>query len=137
MLKFESSAEGKRLSMLKLKQALEPLGFTVGGNWDYDHGYMDLKVGDTEGNQYLRLPILAVDGQLEDESCIVEIGKPFLLSHVYDGEEDIDEEGNVGNVSASFNQFKEPKNKDAEFPAELIDWGKGILIKVESELENV
>lgn len=132
MIKLKSNIDGKQFTLLKLKDTLEPMGYTVGGNWDYDHGYLDYKIAETEGNQYLRVPFVAIDGEVEDPNCKVKLGTPFLLSHEY--EDEIDEEGNVGNVSATFNQFKEPKDKDAEFPTEFEAKGKVLVAKLEAAL---
>ncbi|RID87777.1 hypothetical protein D1970_02725 [Mesobacillus zeae] len=50
------------------------------------------------------MPVKALDGDLEKDSLRVLIGTPFLLDHQFKTE--VDEEGNIGNVSASLNQFK-------------------------------
>ncbi|PLR96064.1 YugN-like family protein [Bacillus sp. T33-2] len=134
MIEIQSTIEGKQYALYKLKDILEELGYTIGGNWEYDHGYFDYKIDDEEGEQYLRLPFQAVDGQVDDEGSIVRVGRPFLLSHIYDT--GIDEEGNVGNISASFNQFKEPANKDAEFPQKYLNLGKTQVEKLETALEG-
>ncbi|CAM3680041.1 hypothetical protein D1970_02720 [Mesobacillus zeae] len=55
MIRIESSIEGKQFTLGGLKEVLEPMGFTVGGNWEYDHAYFDFKIDDEHGDQqYLR-----------------------------------------------------------------------------------
>ncbi|CRH76096.1 YugN-like family [Chlamydia trachomatis] len=63
---------------------------------------------------------------------MVELLQPFLLSHKY--EDGIDDEGNIGNLSASFNQFAEPENPDAEFPENYISLGKTLVRDLEKLL---
>ena len=134
MIEIKSTLEGKQAVLSGLKSKLEGLGYTVGGNWDYDHGYFDYKLDEGEEEQYLRIPITALDGDLEQENSRVELGRPFMLSHEY--KTDVDVDGNVGNVSASLNQFREPSDKDAPFPKKFIEMGVGLVKNTETELLN-
>ena len=131
MYEIQSKIEGKQFDLYKLEQKLKPIGYTIGGNWDYDHGAFDYKLDDQESYQYLRVPFTAIDGELDARGCTVELGRPFLLSHQY--EDGIDEHGDTGNFSASLNQFQAPVDKDADIPSRYIDRGKRIV----SDLENV
>jgi hypothetical protein len=133
MIEIQSTIEGRKYDLYKLEQILKPLGYSVGGNWDYDHGSFDYKIDDEDGYQFLRVPFKAVDGQLDSRNCTVEIQKPFLLSHVYEGGIDHDH-SEIGNASASFNQFQEPENKDAQFPDKYIDTGKALVKELEEAL---
>ncbi|WP_174734858.1 YugN-like family protein [Mesobacillus harenae] len=132
MIEIPSKVEGVNYTMNKLEERLEPIGFTIGGNWDYDHGYFDYKIDDGTGDQYLRLPFQAVTGEVDQETAKVELGRPFILSHIQ--EQGVDEEGNVGALTGSFNQFKEPADKNAPTPDKFVDIGKTMVIKLEEVL---
>ena len=129
MIELPSKLEGRQFDLYKLEQKLKPIGYSIGGNWDYDHGAFDYKLNDEEGYQFLRLPFTAVDGQLDVRNCTVELGRAFLLSHLY--EDGLDDEASTGNFSGSFNQFQEPVDKDANFPNQLIDSGKALVAELE------
>ncbi|NRD76369.1 hypothetical protein HPT25_02560 [Bacillus sp. BRMEA1] len=132
MIDIPSKIEGMKFDLFKLEQKLKPIGFSIGGNWDYDHGCFDYKLNDQEGYQFLRLPFTAVEGELDVRDCTVELGRPFLLSHVY--EPGIDEEGKTGAISGSFNQFQEPIDKDGNFPSHEVDRGKSLVERIETIL---
>ncbi|WP_163184279.1 YugN-like family protein [Neobacillus sedimentimangrovi] len=132
MIEIPSKVEGLQFDLYKLEQKLKPIGYSIGGNWDYDHGAFDYKISEDSGYQYLRLPFKAIDGQLDARGCTVELGRPFLLSHEY--EENIDEQGQSGVFSGTFNQFQEPTDKDANFPNQYIDVGKTLVQELEDLL---
>jgi hypothetical protein len=132
MIELLSEIEGKQFDLYKLEQKLKPIGYSIGGNWDYDHGAFDYKLNDEDGYQFLRLPFTAVDGQLDVRNCTVELGRPFLLSHLYEG--GLDDQGSTGVFSGSVNQFQEPVDKDASTPDQFIDVGKSLVEKLESLL---
>ena len=73
MIEIPSSVEGKQFDLYKLEQKLKPIGYSIGGNWDYDHGAFDYKINDEVGYQFLRLPFSAIDGQLDANNCTVEL----------------------------------------------------------------
>lgn len=130
MIEIPSSVEGKQFDLYKLEQMLKPIGYSIGGNWDYDHGAFDYKINDEVGYQFLRLPFSAIDGQLDAHSCTVELGRPFLLSHKY-------QIGLDDHVSAgTLNQFSEPVDKDASFPEQYIETGKVLVKELESILSS-
>ncbi|WP_335870376.1 YugN-like family protein [Bacillus sp. 2205SS5-2] len=132
MIEIPSKLAGQSFQLYNLEENLKPLGYSIGGNWDYDHGYFDYKIDDDEGYQFLRLPFVAVDGQLDSKGVTVEIGTPFLLSHDY--QRGLDDHADAGAFSGTFNQFSEPQDKDANFPEELIEVGKQHLKEVEDVL---
>ncbi|MGG0716028.1 YugN-like family protein [Robertmurraya massiliosenegalensis] len=132
MIEIPSSIEGGEYHLNDLERLLKPIGYTIGGNWDYDHGYFDYKMDDQEGYQFLRLPFQVVEGQLDSSVCTVKLGRPFLLAHEYEG--GVDEEADVGNFSASFDQFQSPENKDAPIPDPFIDTGRVLVSELESIL---
>ncbi|MEI5907767.1 YugN-like family protein [Bacillus spongiae] len=132
MIEVPSRLEGQTFQLYKLEQELEPLGYTIGGNWDYDHGYFDYKLGKEGGYQFLRIPFKAIDGQLDSRSVSVKFGKPFLLAHTY--QRGLDDYADAGTFSGIINQFSEPQDKDASFPEEYIEAGKQCVKEVESVL---
>jgi hypothetical protein len=129
MIELPSKVEGLQFDLYKLEQTLKPLGYTIGGNWDYDHGAFDYKLNDERGYQFLRLPFAAVDGQLDARNCTVELGRPFLLSHVF--ESGLDDDASTGTFSGSINQFQDPVDKDGSFPQKYIDSGKALVTELE------
>jgi hypothetical protein len=133
MIEIPSKLEGRQFDLFKLEQKLKPIGYSIGGGWDYDHGVFDYKISeDEQGYQFLRLPFASIDGQLDSPNCTVSLGRPFLLSHEFQGE--LDDNANTGNFSATINQFAEPVNADANFPEEYIDNGKRLVAELESIL---
>jgi YugN-like family len=130
MIEIPSSVEGKQVDLYKLEQMLKPIGYSIGGNWDYDHGAFDYKINDEVGYQFLRLPFSAIDGQLDAHNCRVALGRPFLLSHKY-------QIGLDDHISAgTLNQFSEPVDKDASFPEQYIETGKVLVKELESILSS-
>jgi hypothetical protein len=130
MIEIPSSVEGKQVDLYKLEQMLKPIGYSIGGNWDYDHGAFDYKINDEVGYQFLRLPFSAIDGQLDAHNCRVELGRPFLLSHKY--QIGLDDDISAGTL----NQFSEPVDKDASFPEQYIETGKVLVKELESILSS-
>jgi hypothetical protein len=133
MIELSSAITGKKYDLYKLEQILKPLGYSIGGNWDYDHGSFDYKLDVENGYQFLRVPFKAIDGQLDSRNCTVELQSPFLLSHQYEDGIDLDH-SEIHNVSAIYNQFQAPDNKDAEVQDKYIDQGKALLKELELEL---
>lgn len=134
MIEIPSKLDGQSFALYDLELKLKPLGYSIGGNWEYDHGSFDYKINSEEDYQYLRLPFVATAGQLDASNTTVRLGTPFLLSHKY--QIGLDDHAKIGNFSASFNQFQEPKDKDATFPSEYIDLGKELVSELEAKLLN-
>lgn len=132
MIPIESSLENKVFMLIDLENKLKPMGYVIGGNWDYDHGSFDYKIDDEVGYQFLRLPFKAIDGQLDQAGVTVQLGQPFLLGHKY--QRGLDDHVHVGNFKASFDQFQEPQDPDASIPDEYVEAGKGLVIQLESVL---
>ncbi len=132
MIELPSKVEGKQFDLYKLEQKLKPIGYSIGGNWDYDHGAFDYKINDEDSYEFLRLPFKAVDGQLDARNCTVQLERPFLLSHVY--ESGLDQLGSSG--GGTFNQFQDPVDKDASFPEQYIETGKSLVRELELLLLN-
>jgi hypothetical protein len=135
MIEVPSKIEGKQFDLYKLEQKLKPIGYSIGGNWDYDHGAFDYKLDDEVGYQFLRVPFTAVDGQLDARNCTVEMGRPFLLSHKY--QIGLDDHADAGAFSGTVNQFQEPVDKDASFPEQYVDNGKRLVEELEMLLTDL
>jgi len=132
MYKIPSQIEGEHFELYKLEQMLKPIGYSIGGGWDYDHGFFDFKMADDDGYHFLRLPFSSIEGALDTDGTIVELGTPFILTHVY--QNDLDDFAGIGNVSASFDQFAEPKDEDADIPKKYVDFGKELVRELEQIL---
>jgi hypothetical protein len=132
MIEIPSQLEGQSFNLYKLESSLKPIGYVIGGNWDYDHGYFDYKIDDEVGYQYLRVPFTAVDGQLDSQNTTVQLGRPFLLSHKY--QIGLDDHVSVPDPG-TLNQFSEPQDPDAEFPVKYIDLGKSLVKELEDLLK--
>lgn len=132
MIEIPSKLEGQSFKLYFLEKEMKPLGYSIGGNWDYDHGSFDYIIDDEVGYQFLRVPFKAVDGQLDSQNTSVQIGRPFLLAHKY--QIGLDDNVHIGNFTASFDQFQEPQDKDATFPEEYIELGKSLVKELETIL---
>jgi hypothetical protein len=129
MIEIPSTVEGTQIRLSDLEQKLKPMGYSIGGNWDYDHGYFDYKIADHDGYLFLRIPFSVIEGQLDSDICSVEVQQPFLLNHVY--QEGLDDHAHS---SSTFNQFSEPVDKDGSIPSRYVDIGKSLLKEVENAL---
>ncbi|WP_080844288.1 YugN-like family protein [Cytobacillus gottheilii] len=133
MVEIPSKVKGAHFNLYKLEQQLEPMGYMIGGNWDYDHGYFDYKMdAENKGYHFLRLPFKAIDGQLDSRNCTVECGNPFILSHIY--QIGLDDHAYTSNFTASFDQFSEPVDKDGMVPDEYVVAGKALVQELESNI---
>ncbi|TFE03752.1 YugN family protein [Jeotgalibacillus salarius] len=132
MHKFQSSIEGKEFPLVLLEDRLKKEGYVIGGGWEYDHGYFDLLLSQQGEYLYLRLPFEAEGGELDKDDSTVRMLQPFLLSHQYDP--DRDQDASSGAVSAAFNQFQSPENKDASLSPEQIEHGQATLNRAEKLL---
>ncbi|UTR11573.1 YugN-like family protein [Evansella sp. LMS18] len=131
MIELQSQIENKEYKLIDLENKLKPLGYVVGGGWEYDHGYFDYKIDeDEQGYLFLRLPFTSVDGELDTKGVQVRLGRPFLLAHNFEAGLD---HTNSDDPNPLFNQFSAPVDPDGKFPEEFINTGKEYL----EELEQV
>ncbi|MFS0787615.1 YugN-like family protein [Shouchella sp. 1P09AA] len=133
MIYVSSKIEGKEVKAKELESLLTPLGYSIGGNWDYDHGYYDYKLAEEGGYTFLRLPFTAVEGEVGSSHAVFEMGRPYLLNHVYqDGNTD---EGIGGYIPPAvdglINQFQRPIDKDGEVDEKYVDVAKNLIEEVE------
>ncbi|MEW9502027.1 YugN-like family protein [Jeotgalibacillus marinus] len=134
MIEVKSSLKGFKTTLYKLETILKPLGFSIGGNWEYDHGYFDYPLSKEGSYVYVRIPFTAIEGELDRPGVVVELGTPFILGHQYQA--GVDEEATVGTVTASFNQFQQPTDPDTEIPNEFEKEGRVIIQRVEQAIQE-
>ncbi|MFG6117040.1 YugN-like family protein [Halobacillus sp. MO56] len=132
MIPVSSKLTGEVFTLSELEQTLKPLGYQVGGNWDYDHGYFDYKIADDGSYQFLRVPFTSKQGNLDDYHVTVEIGEPFLLAHKY--QRGMDDHVHVFVGKASIDQFSEPVDPDASVPDEMVEIGRELVRELEAHL---
>ncbi|WP_141540221.1 YugN-like family protein [Bacillus pseudomycoides] len=136
MIPIQSNLEGHTYALFKLEEVLKPLGYSIGGNWDYDKGCFDYKVDEEDGYQFLRVPFTAVEGELDVPGVVVRLDTPYLLSHVY--QDELDDQVNTLAAGASgLDQFAEPQDADGNIKRKYIDIGKALVKELEKHLSNV
>nr|WGD82537.1 YugN-like family protein [Bacillus subtilis] len=129
MIPIPSAIDGQ--SFLLQELVMKPLGYVVNGGWEYDHGYFDYKIDDRDGYLFLRVPVNAVQGSLDERGAAVRIGTPFMLRQVL--QTDVDDQAEGGPFQSLFNQFSEPERRDAEIDPAFLD----ICASLVKELEDV
>lgn len=96
------------------KNILDPLGFTLGGNWDYDRGSFDCALDDGK-KTWIRIPFRVVSGSLDSEQeaqdTLIRFDAPYVLRHIYN--EGIDHKAGVKVAGGLIDQFQEPVDPDA------------------------
>lgn len=131
MITIPSAIDGQSFLLQELEQVMKPLGYVINGGWEYDHGYFDYKIDDTNGYLFLRIPVNAVQGSLDERGAAVRIGTPFMLRQVFRA--DLDDYAEGGPFQSLFNQFSEPERRDAEIDPAYLDIGASLV----KELEDV
>ncbi|WP_050616203.1 YugN-like family protein [Bacillus testis] len=130
MIEIPTRLTGKTFALASLETCLRALGYTLGGNWEYDHGYFDYKIADLPGYTFLRLPIYAYQCDLDEKGASVRLGTPFILAHQY--QPGIDGSySKPSTLTAVFNQFAEPIEKDATVQDEYVILGKALVQELE------
>lgn len=130
MIQLPSSVENRKSTLIELENILKPMGYAIGGNWEYERGFFDYKIDDNNGYVFLRLPFHATKGEIGDRGVEVALGRPFLLAHQY--EDNLDDQ--VMGYSAMLNQFSEPTDKDADIPEKYLEIGKKLVRELEEAL---
>ncbi|MFH0347746.1 YugN-like family protein [Bacillus vallismortis] len=131
MITIPSAIDGQSFLLQELEQVMKPLGYGINGGWEYDHGYFDYKIDDQDGYLFLRIPVHAVRGSLDQRGAAVRIGTPFMLRQVFQA--DLDDYAEGGPFQSLFNQFSEPERRDAEIDPAYLDIGASLV----KELEDV
>jgi hypothetical protein len=119
-----------------LNNFFEEWEFTLGGNWDYEHGYFD-RFLDEAHMVWLRIPFQVTSGTMDGDSdasdAIVKLGTPFVLKHIYN--DGLDPEAVPNVYGGLINQFQEPIEKDADIEAHWVEQAKHILQAVERNIQ--
>ncbi|SHM91889.1 YugN-like family protein [Gracilibacillus kekensis] len=135
MLELDSTVENKVFFYREVKRILEKEGYALGGAWEYDHGYFDYKLANDEGYHFLRVPFHSLKGEIENDNAVIQMDKPYILTHRY--QDDVDAYAESSVIQASFNQFQTPVEKDADIPTPYIEKGKIVLQNLEVLLEQL
>ncbi|RKL64980.1 hypothetical protein CR203_23165 [Salipaludibacillus neizhouensis] len=133
MIEIKSALEDQTYKLMDLENKLKPLGYVIGGGWEYDHGHFDYEMESDGSYLFVRVPFRPVEGEeLDMKGVNVTIERPFLLAHKY--EDGLDED--VHDPNPLLNQFSEPEDSDAEFPQEWVNTGKEYVRELEEVLIN-
>lgn len=134
MKSLETPLEHQTAAFDALRDTLAGFDFSLGGNWDYDHGYFDRSLDEAQ-KVYLRIPFKVTNGnhdlENEESGATIEIGKPFVLKHVYN--EGLDPKAEAETYGAMIDQFQTPLDPDDEVESEWVAKSKELLRKVEGK----
>lgn len=133
LIPIQSNLEGRTYALYKLEEIMKPLGYNIGGNWDYDKGCFDYKIDEEDGYQFLRVPFTAVNGELDVPGVIVRLETPYILSHVY--QDELDDHVNTL-MAGTMDQFAEPKDPDGDVKRKYINIGKVLMQELEKHFLN-
>ncbi|GAF14507.1 hypothetical protein JCM19046_3851 [Bacillus sp. JCM 19046] len=138
MIELESSIEGLTVKARELESLLQPLGYSMGGNWEYDHGCYDYKISEEDGYTFLRLPFRVIEGEVGSHDAVFEINRPYLLHHVYQDKNDDERIGGYipAAVDGLINQFQKPIDKDADVDEKYKVIGQSLLNELEQTLKG-
>ncbi|MBO9605557.1 MAG: hypothetical protein J7639_06385 [Paenibacillaceae bacterium] len=135
MISLTSGLENKEQEFRSLNDYLAAYEFTLGGNWEYDHGYFDRNLDEAQ-KVWLRIPFQVTHGTMEgdssDSDAVIRLGQPFVLKHIYN--EGADREAQMRVAGSLVDQFQTPLDKDAPVERIWIDAAKRVLGEVENGL---
>jgi hypothetical protein len=133
MKPLTSKLEQVQESFDRVRAYMHEHDFSLGGNWDYDHGYFDRSL-DEANKVWLRIPFQVMTGRLEGDTeatdAYIQIGTPFVLNHLYN--EGLETGADTDTVGALVNQFQTPKDTDAEVEDRWVQEATTLLNKLES-----
>jgi hypothetical protein len=116
MRELDSTIEGATGRYKEMRKFFHQRDFDIGGSWEYSKGFFDCKLDkDDEKNGeyvYLRIPAYAKEGQIDQKNAIIELGKPFVLVHRFESNNDLSATSNTV-MGSLINQFQSPVEKDA------------------------
>nr|WP_306220625.1 YugN family protein [Cohnella sp. WQ 127256] len=120
-------------SYVNTRDALSEHGFTLGGNWDYQHGSFDCALDDAN-KVWLRLPFNVTIGDLDMDAdssdTVIQFKEPYVLKHIYN--EGLDREAQPRVLGALFDQFSDPIDPDDKIEAHWIEQARKKLDAVEA-----
>ncbi|MFC5530123.1 YugN family protein [Cohnella yongneupensis] len=133
MQSIPSSLTSQEQEFVIVKNGLSEHGFSLGGNWDYDHGSFDCALDDAN-KVWLRLPFDVTNGNLDSETqeidAKIRFGEPYVLKHIYN--EGLDKEAQPRVLGALVDQFSDPVDPDAPIESRWVEEAKTKLRKVEA-----
>lgn len=135
MFLLESGLAGTETDFAMARRELERLGFSIGGNWNYEGGCFDCRLAG-ESSAWLRLPFRVVSGEMDaetqDPEARIRFGEPFVLNH----EVQLGPDPGADSLADGglFNQFQTPANPDAEVTPEMAAKARQLLGQVEQAL---
>ncbi|AOM83295.1 YugN family protein [Salisediminibacterium beveridgei] len=92
-MKFEQTGlEGVQIRFDDLDEIMSDLGFDRG--WDYERATYDYKMIDQveDATYYFRMPCFAVEGEIPQSDCRIEMMTPYVGKHYYPHGVEYDEE---------------------------------------------
>ncbi|WP_349410376.1 YugN family protein [Pseudalkalibacillus sp. SCS-8] len=116
-MKFEEiGLAGKVLDFEMLEHLMHEVGFIRAGQWDYerityDHKFENMDTGEVF---YLRIPCVAVEGEVETSHALIKVMEPYLGKHYYPHGVEYDEDfpkNTVNTCKKLLNQLKEEIEK--------------------------
>jgi len=111
LLELQTEIEGKRTTFGYINYRIKELGYTLGGNWDYDRGCFDSILWREGGETiYLRVPFSVLEGELDEYDASIIFSKPYVIKHVVNI--GLDNDKNSLLSATGFNQFQDPLDKD-------------------------
>lgn len=135
MIPLTSSLENREEAFADVNDYLGRYEFTLGGNWDYDHGFFDRYL-DEEHKVWIRIPFRVTHGDFDGDSsvsdAVVKLGQPFVLKHLYN--DGLDQEADAMVYKALVDQFQSPVDKDAPVEDKWLAEAQQLLRKVEQGL---
>lgn len=135
LIPLKSHLEGQELPLTEVQDTLEKTGYTLGGNWDYDHGCFDYGL-DQEHKVWLRVPFEVTVGKLDSErtaqDTLIRFGSPYVLKHLYN--DGLDKEAEPMTYRALIDQFQAPVDPDAALEPHWVEQAKTALSQAEKQL---
>ncbi|MFC5449505.1 YugN family protein [Paenibacillus aestuarii] len=132
MKTLSSSITQVKESFDSVRDHLHEFEFSLGGNWEYDHGYFDRALDDAN-KVWLRIPFQVVTGRIEGDTeatdAIVQLGAPFVLKHLYN--EGLSTGAEAETYGALVDQFQSPVDPDAQVDDKWVNQASEVLKQVE------
>lgn len=105
-----------KLDLKQLTSIMENHGMVLAGQWDYERVTYDYRFEIKEGTYYLRIPGVAIEGDVGSGKAIIQTKKPYLGKHYYPHGVEYGE--------------------DEYFPEHLVKKCKEILSQIEQDLKT-
>ena len=111
MIELKTSLPGKKTLFGDACKILGEHDIQMGGNWDFDRGNFDT-ILNTDGKDtiYLRIPFHVIDGELDEDSAMIEFDVPFIINHVVNI--GLDDDDSPVLAAVGLDQFQTPEDKD-------------------------